>query len=121
VFGDVAFAQAPFAALGGATFSKAVSETASAEAQSSFVFKAGSLMQEFVSGIEAQTAVGTMVATASEAASGLDAVSSDNNVFNATQLAYASGVDAVTAQGDFFCYRLRNCFCNRRNIGTRNV
>lgn len=51
MFGDVTFAQAPFAALGGGTFATAIIETATATAVSTQETTAGSLMQESVTAL----------------------------------------------------------------------
>jgi hypothetical protein len=51
VFGDVAFAQAPFAALGGATLLSSVAETATASDSITQETRAGSLIQESLSAL----------------------------------------------------------------------
>ena len=114
MFGDVTFAQSPFAALGGATFSKAVSETASAAEQTSFTFISGGVIDEEASGVAtqysannvltssmtetaaalaAQAVIANMLAAQTETASGLSVVT-NTATLNATQTEFASALDS---------------------------
>lgn len=115
MFGDVTFAQAPFAALGGATFGRTVSETASVEAQSSFIYLSGGLVLESASGLDTeysannslksniaeaasalttQAVIANMLGAQAEAASGLDAPNFAASILNASQAEFASALDS---------------------------
>ena len=54
MFGDVAFAQAPFAALGGATVLSSVDEAATAADSVAQETRAGALIQETIAAAELQ-------------------------------------------------------------------
>lgn len=82
MFGDVTFAQAPFASLGGKTFAASVSASASGVDSVSQETRAGSLVQE--------------------AASALASVSSANNILYATQTASASALDTPAYAASIF-------------------
>lgn len=77
MFGDVTFAQAPFAALGGNTYSFAVSESAVA-----------------LSVLSAETALGGLL---EESAAGVSTVSNFGNFFQASSSETATATDAQTA------------------------
>jgi len=101
MFGDVAFAQAPFASLGGNTFGGSVSETASVSDASTALFVAGRAVNEAVSSVAEQSVIATLLATNAEAASALDAPDTLNNIFNADIAAFASGVDNYAGTADY--------------------
>jgi hypothetical protein len=97
VFGDVTFAQSPFASLGGATFGVDVSESATGN-------NAQSVLATFV-GVEAETAVASsvqsviasFVATYAESASATATFDTVNNVFNVTTTESAVASSSVSA------------------------
>ena len=118
MFGDVTFAQTPFAALGGATFGSAVSETAAVEAESNFIYISGGLMQEAASVLEAQSSsnntltssmaeasaalatqavIANMFSAQAETASGLDTPNFAASTLNASQAEFASALDSPSA------------------------
>jgi hypothetical protein len=69
VFGDVTFAQAPFASLGGNTFSVSASETATADALFAVPsIVRGGILSETATGQDAFVSQAAMVATQSETA-----------------------------------------------------
>jgi len=122
VFGDVTFAQAPFAALGGATVLSSVSEAATAADSVSQETRAGSLIQESISAsgafaslnnifiaARAETATGTdstnfaasnFVATQAETATGTDTIAKVASTYLATRNETATGTDAPSAVAD---------------------
>jgi len=119
VFGDVAFAQAPFAALGGATLLSSVSEAATAADSVEQETRAGALILEsiaaseaFVSlnnimtAVRAETATATaaqnfaasnLLATQAETATGTDTVAAAPSTFLASQAESATATDASSA------------------------
>ena len=102
MFGDVAFAQAPFASQGGSTFSVAVSETgAIVDTLGTPIIVYGGTVSEATSALEAQSVLATFVANNSETASSSDVFDTLNNTFNVLLSDGASGVDAISAQVDF--------------------
>jgi hypothetical protein len=94
MFGDVTFAQAPFASQGGNTFAVAISETGSGVDAINAIFTAGGLMLESASGIDSVSVRSNFVATNAETASGVDSINTLNNIFNVAIPEAASGVDA---------------------------
>ena len=101
MFGDVTFAQAPFAALGGNTFAVSTADTATA----SVVFAApsvsrGGRMDEASTGQETQSVIATMVATQVETAAAAD-VQSVIAPMVANALEQAGATDAQSAIGTF--------------------
>ena len=100
MFGDVAFAQAPFAALGGATVLSSVSEAASAAASVSQETRAGSLVQESVSTSATFVSTGNIfVASRSETATATASTNFAASTFVATQAESATGTDAYSTAG----------------------
>jgi len=81
MFGDVAFAQAPFASQGGSTFAVAISETGAGIDAVDAIFTAGGLISETASALASQSALATFVGLTVEAASGVDSVDTINNTF----------------------------------------
>jgi len=101
VFGDVTFAQAPFASLGGNTFAVSATEAATATedtAVSSTI--RGGLMDEFSAAQETQSVIATMVATQAETSSASE-VQSVIAAMVASMLEQAGATAAQTAIGTF--------------------
>jgi len=100
VFGDVAFAQAPFAALGGATVLSSVSEAATAADSVAQETRAGALIQEFLAASETFFSLNNiMTAVRAETATATDTVATAPSNFLATQAETATGADTQTAIG----------------------
>jgi hypothetical protein len=95
VFGDVAFAQAPFAALGGATLFSSVSESATGSDAYEQFFQAGALVQELATATDAAANLGNILV----AARAETATATDTTNFAASTLAasYYDGVAATDA------------------------
>jgi len=74
MFGDVTFAQAPFASQGGNTFAVAISETGSGVDAVDAIFTAGGLIDENVSALDSQSVLATFVGLNEEFAFGIDIV-----------------------------------------------
>jgi hypothetical protein len=101
VFGDVTFAQAPFAALGGNTFVASTSETAAAAALFDVPsVSRGGIISETSTGQETQSVIATMVATQAETATAANVQSVIANMV-ASILEQAGVTDAQTAIGTF--------------------
>jgi hypothetical protein len=121
VFGDVTFAQAPFASLGGNTFAVSATEAATATAvtevpnlvrggimaeasavQDSFVSQAvmRPTQEEFASAANTQSVIANMLASALEQAGATDAQTAIGT-FLASRAESASAADAQTAVGTF--------------------
>ena len=82
MFGDVTFAQAPFASQGGSTFAVAISETGSGVDAINALFTAGGLIDENISALDSVSVQSDFVAVNAETASGVDSVDTLNNIFN---------------------------------------
>ena len=96
MFGDVAFAQAPFAALGGATLLASVDEAATAADSVSQESRAGALIQEFLSATATVASLNNiMTAARLESATASDTVATAPSNFVATQAESATGTDTV--------------------------
>lgn len=95
MFGDVAFAQAPFAALGGATLFSSVAESATASDAYEQTFQAGALVQELATATAAFANLNNILA-----ASRLDtatATASTNFAASTLSASYYDGVFALDA------------------------
>ena len=106
MFGDVAFAQAPFASLGGNAFNVFVSETssiASSTAVSSYIATAA--ISETASTLSTQSPTVTLFVTCSESASGLDVFDTLNNIFNVIVVEALRLEDSYLVQTDFVASR----------------
>jgi len=100
VFGDVTFAQAPFAALGGATVLSSLSEAATAAEFVSQETRAGSLIQETVTAADTVASLNnTLRAARAETATGTDTTNFAASNFVATQAETATGTDAYSTAG----------------------
>jgi hypothetical protein len=100
VFGDVAFAQAPFAALGGATLLSSVSEAATAADSVSQESRAGALILESIAASEAFVSLNNiMTAARAELATATAAQNFAASNLLATQAETATGTDTQTAIG----------------------
>jgi hypothetical protein len=118
VFGDVTFAQSPFASLGGKTLASTVSETSSVtETQSLLVVYGGftveaatavsaevsasnllkALVAETASAEAAQTVITNMLAAQAETASAIDTPAFAPSTLNAAQAETATGLDSSSA------------------------
>lgn len=119
MFGDVTFAQAPFASLGGKSFAAALSETASGIDLVSQETRAGSLVQEAASVVDSVSSANNILrstqaegasalstpafvasilnAARSESASASDAIGNLNSIFNVSQEEAASALDENSA------------------------
>jgi len=95
VFGDVAFAQAPFAALGGATLLSSVAESATVSESISQETRAGSLIQEFLSASAEFVSLNNILAsTQAETSTATDSSAFVASTLNANQAETATGTDA---------------------------
>jgi len=100
VFGDVAFAQAPFAALGGATLLSSVNEAATAADSVSQESRAGALILESIAASEAFVSLNNiMTAARAELATATAAQNFAASNLLATQAETATGTDTQTAIG----------------------
>jgi len=100
VFGDVAFAQAPFAALGGATVLSSVSEAATAADSVAQETRAGALIQEAIAAAETFVSLNNiMTAVRAELATATDTAATAPSNFLATQAETATGTDTQTVIG----------------------
>ena len=100
MFGDVAFAQAPFAALGGATVLSSVDEAATAADSVAQETRAGALIQEFLAATATFVSLNNiMVAARAESATATDVVATAPSNFLATQAETATGTDTQSAIG----------------------
>jgi hypothetical protein len=100
VFGDVTFAQAPFAALGGATVLSSVDEAATAADSVAQETRAGALIQEFLAATATFVSLNNiMVAARAESATATDVVAAAPSNFLASQAETATGTDTQTAVG----------------------
>jgi hypothetical protein len=100
VFGDVAFAQAPFAALGGATVLSSVSEAATAADSVAQETRAGALIQEAIAAAETFVSLNNiMTAVRAELATATAAQNFAASNLLATQAETATGTDTQTAIG----------------------
>jgi len=100
VFGDVAFAQAPFAALGGATLLSSVSEAATAADSVSQETRAGAVVQEFIAASEAFVSLNNiMTAVQAELATATAAQNFAASNLLATQAETATGTDTQAGIG----------------------
>ena len=91
MFGDVTFAQAPFAALGGNTFSVAVDEAATGSEHQEQATIKGGIQDESSAAVALQTVLANMLASQAEAATGSD------SVFNAANILKAVAAEVVAA------------------------
>lgn len=98
MFGDVTFAQAPFAALGGATVLSSVDEAATAADSVAQETRAGALIQEAAAALETFVSLNNiMVAARAESATATDVVATAPSNFIASQAETATGTDAPAA------------------------
>ena len=105
MFGDVTFAQAPFASLGGNTFSVSATEAATAQALVDVPSVArGGIMAEFSAAQETQSVITTMVATQAETATA-SSVQSVIAAMVANALEQAGATAAQSAIGTFLASR----------------
>lgn len=103
MFGDVAFAQAPFAALGGATVLSSVDEAATAADSVAQETRAGALIQEFLAATATFVSLNNiMTAVRAETATATDVVAAAPSNFLATQAETATGTDAPSAAPSIF-------------------
>ena len=101
MFGDVTFAQSPFASLGGATYGVDVSETAVANnAQSVEVIYGGQSLEAAVA-LATQTAIANMFAARAESATATDTFDTLNNIFNVSRAESATASDTRSAAVTF--------------------
>ena len=73
MFGYTTFAQAPYASLGGNSFTSSLSESAAAAAALSTVIGRGGLINESATATDTPTAVRTLLVSLAETAAGSDA------------------------------------------------
>lgn len=103
MFGDVAFAQAPFAALGGATVLSSVDEAATAADSVAQETRAGALILESIAASETFVSLNNiMTAARAETATATDVVAAAPSNFLATQAETATGTDTVAAAPSMF-------------------
>ncbi len=96
MFGDVTFAQAPFASLGGNTFAVSQSETTNAlDLLGTPTVIKGGLQDEFTTGQESASVIATMIAALSESATASE-VQSVIATMVATQAELATALDTLT-------------------------
>jgi len=100
VFGDATFAQAPFAALGGATVLSSVDEAATAADSVTQETRAGALIQEFLAATATVVSLNNiMTAARAETATATDTTAAAPSNFLASQAETATGTDTQTAVG----------------------
>lgn len=99
MFGDVAFAQVPFASIAGKTYGVSISETGSVDSTVDSLFVAGGLIDENISALDSNSVVASFIAVNSEAASANDAVNTINNTFYVSIPETASAVDSLSSLG----------------------
>jgi hypothetical protein len=97
VFGDVTFAQAPFAALGGNTFVTTVSESATASSVFSSDAISTAQLNEISTALASFIATLSIFAVASESATATDLPNFAASILNATASESASGADSPSA------------------------
>ena len=103
MFGDVTFAQAPFAALGGATVLSSVDEAATAADSVAQETRAGALIQEAAAALETFVSLNNiMTAARAETATATDTVAAAPSNFLATQAEIATGTDVTAAAPSTF-------------------
>ena len=101
MFGDVAFAQAPFASLGGNTFAVSVAETGSVVESSDQIFTAGGLINESASAVTTQTVITSFVAASNETVSSAAVFNTLNNNFSVALSDGVSTGDQYASQVTF--------------------
>jgi hypothetical protein len=101
MFGDVAFAQAPFASLGGNTFAVSVSETGSVVESSDQIFTAGGLINESALAVATQTVITSFVAASNETVSSAAVFNTLNNNFSVALSDGVSTGDQYASQVTF--------------------
>lgn len=108
MFGDVTFAQTPFAALSGNTFFAVVLEAATAdEHQEGASFKGGN-QEESSSTSHTQTVLGTFVASQAEQATATDTVANAANILNAVASEGAAALAALTNTANMLASQAEN-------------
>lgn len=83
MFGDVTFAQTPFASLGGNSFSAAVDEAATGSEHQEQVTTKGGIQDESSAAVALQTVLANMLASQAESATGSDSVFNAANILKA--------------------------------------
>lgn len=101
MFGDVAFAQAPFASQGGNTFNAAISEAGSINSVTVNTYIGVATNAEAVSASAVQSVIAAFAGSVSESTSGGAVFDTLNNTFNVAFSDAASGSSTVAAQVDF--------------------
>jgi hypothetical protein len=103
VFGDVTFAQAPFAALGGRTLASSLSETASAQAALTFDAIRGGVVTETASSVAAVSSLNNILkAVAANTASALAAPNFAPSILNASLTETGSALDTTNFAPSIF-------------------
>jgi len=123
VFGDVTFAQAPFAALGGATVLSSVDEAATAADSVAQETRAGALIQEAIAASEAFVSLNNiMTAVRAELATATATQNFAASNFVATQAETATGTDTVAAApSTFFASRSESATATDASSAITNV
>jgi len=85
VFGDVTFAQSPFASLGGATYGVDVSESATANSTQSVITSFAGTEAETAAAAATQAALANMFVSQNETALAESDFDTVNNIFNVSQ------------------------------------
>jgi len=99
VFGDVAFAQAPFAAQGGATLFSSIAETATGSDSSTQIFRAGALVQELAAATASVINFNIGVVSRAEAATATDSTNFAASNFVADYYEGVSALDTSSTAG----------------------
>jgi hypothetical protein len=100
VFGDVAFAQAPFAAQGGATLFSSIAETATGSDSSNQIFQAGALIQELATATSAAASLNNILVVArAETATATDVTNFAASNFVADYYEGVSALDTSSTAG----------------------
>mgnify|MGYP003345213628 CR=1 FL=1 len=97
MFGDVTFAQSPFASLGGATYGVAVSEAATAASTQSVITSFAGARAELATATATQTALANMYASRNEMVLAESTFDTLNNVFNVARAESATATDTNSA------------------------
>ena len=121
VFGDVTFAQAPFASLGGNTFAATQPEAASvaSSVEVPSVVRGG-IMSETATGQDTRSVIATMLATQAETSAASEVQSVIANML-ASMLEQGTATDAQTAIGTFLASQAESTSATAAQTASSNV
>ena len=96
MFGDVAFAQAPYAALGGSTYPVAISESATGTAESDADIRYGGLILEGATGTDSSVGRNNVYAFLYDVVTGVDNTYSNGSTLRGTMVEGAGASEVTT-------------------------